>query len=214
MIIKTEKTTHEDCDGNITIDTKETSFTKNPEPDYVKLYTKTWCEFNDIPVTYRPLFLELIQRMSYCNSQEINHSQLVYTGKPFADVIMESLGWKKNMYQKGLKQLVEAGAIRRVAKGVYQINPSYAGKGGWKYDPRKKQGGIKDLIATFNFKDKTVDTKIVWANDDEDTMLNELYRNTLDVSRNSDAVLYETTIKNNENENNNKKNNDRKEEIA
>lgn len=169
MITKTEIHTREDADGNITTDTKETTISKESEPDYIKLYTRTWCEFNQIPVPFRELFLLLAQKMSYCKTSDLKNSQIVYTGTPIKEEIMETLNWGDSMYQKGLKKLTEKGAIKRIARGVYQINPSYAGRGGWKYNPNLEQGGIKDLIATFNFTDKTVRTQILWADDGKNT---------------------------------------------
>lgn len=200
MILKTEKHTKEDAAGNITIDVKETSFKKESEPDYIKLYTQVWCEFNQIPDIYRALFLELIQRMSYCNSNDLEHSQLVYTGEPVASTIMNVLKWKRSMYQKGLRALTDAGAIRRVARGLYQVNPNYAGKGGWRYDARLKQGGIKDLVATFDFKNKKVDTKIIWADDGTDSEINQIMRNGMNVKDTDSTILQTTKLNSDEQE--------------
>ena len=108
---------------------------------------------------------------------------------------MKALNWKDRMYQKGLKALCECEAIKKVGKGVYQINPRYAGRGEWKYNPRLERGGIEDLVATFNFKDKSVDTKIVWADDGEDTPMNEAYRQGMGVSAKQETILKSTTIK-------------------
>lgn len=172
MSIKTERhtVTQEiiDADGNIqqqrTTTTEDTiNIGRNNEPDYIKLYTRMWCEFNQIPDTYRNLFMELVARMSYCDSSDLPHSQLVNTGKPWSDAIMQTLGWKKAMYQRGLKELCACGAIKQISRGVYQINPNYAAKGEWRYNPRLQRGGVEDLVATFNFKNGTVDTKIIWA---------------------------------------------------
>ena len=189
--------THEDADGNITQSSviTTTNIQKNNEPDYIKLYTNMWCEFNDIPMPYRELFLQLVVRMTYCNSNNLNGSQLVNTGKPWSDDIMAVLKWKKAMYQRGLKVLCECNAIRKVGRGVYQINPEYAGKGEWKYNPRLERGGVEDLVAKFNFKDKSVDTKIVWADDGEDTPMNEAYRQGMGVSAKQETILKSTTIK-------------------
>lgn len=195
----TEKQTtiQEDADGNIKTSSVEkvTNIQRNDEPDYIKLYTKMWCEFNDIPMAYRELFLQLVTRMTYCNSADLGNSQLVNTGKPWSTSIMKALNWKDRMYQKGLKALCECEAIKKVGKGVYQINPRYAGRGEWKYNPRLERGGIEDLVATFNFKDKSVDTKIVWADDGEDTPMNEAYRQGMGVSAKQETVLKSTTIK-------------------
>ena len=109
-----------DADGREETTTKETtrSIQRNTEPDYIKLYTKMWAEFNGIPVPYRDLFLELVTRMTYCNSRDLENSQLVNTGRPWSDSIMAALGWKQRMYQKGLRALCDCGAIRQVSRGV------------------------------------------------------------------------------------------------
>lgn len=203
---KIETVTREDADGNVTSSTVETTtnIQRNDEPDYIKLYTKMWCEFNDIPMAYRELFLQLVTRMSYCNSADLGNSQLVNTGKPWADSIMATLGWKKSMYMKGLSELCKYNAIRKVGRGVYQINPQYAGRGEWKYNPRLKRGGVEDLVVSFNFKDKSVDTEIVWADDGEDTPMNEAYRQGMGVSAKQETILKSTTIKGESRNGNNK----------
>lgn len=190
---KIEKTTTIDADGNESSTLKEstTNIERSNEPDYVKLYTRMWCEFNQIPNAYRDLFLELVTRMTYCNSHDLDNSQIVFTGEPIASAVMKALGWKKRMYQTGLKVLTECGAIKRAARGVYQINPEYAGKGEWKYNPKLQRGGIEDLIAKFNFKEGTVETKIVWADDGEDTDLNVMFREGMGVEAKDHTVLKE-----------------------
>lgn len=197
FITEKQTTIQEDADGNIKTSSVEkvTNIQRNNEPDYIKLYTKMWCEFNDIPMAYRELFLQLVIRMTYCNSADLGNSQLVNTGKPWSTSIMKALNWKDRMYQKGLKALCECDAIKKVGRGVYQINPQYAGRGEWKYNPRLERGGIEDLVVSFNFKDKSVDTKIVWADDGEDTPMNEAYRQGMGVSAKQETVLKSTTIK-------------------
>lgn len=197
FITEKQTTIQEDADGNIKTSSVEkvTNIQRNNEPDYIKLYTKMWCEFNDIPMAYRELFLQLVIRMTYCNSADLGNSQLVNTGKPWSTSIMKALNWKDRMYQKGLKALCECEAIKKVGRGVYQINPQYAGRGEWKYNPRLERGGIEDLVVSFNFKDKSVDTKIVWADDGEDTPMNEAYRQGMGVSAKQETILKSTTIK-------------------
>lgn len=192
-----ETNTHEDADGNITIDKLErtTAIEKSTEPDFVKLYTKMWCEFNNIPIAYRQLFTSMVCRMSYCNSHDLKHSQLVNTAQPWADAFLDECHWTSiQSLRKGLKALCDCGAIKKVGRGVYQINPSYAGKGNWHYNPRLDQGGIKDLVATFNFKDKTVDTQIVWADNGENTDENQDMREILDTTAKEQAILSTTKI--------------------
>lgn len=192
-----EKETYVDEDGKVKSTTKEMTVKKerSEEPDYIKLYTRMWCEFNEIPLSYRTLFLSLVSRMSYCNRNDLENSQLVNTGKPWSKSIMEECGWKSSdSLMKGLKTLCDCNAIRKVGRGVYQINPSYAGRGTWKYNPRLNGGGIEDLVATFNFKDKTVDTHIVWADDGQDSEYNDYWRNGLGVNREDETVFTRTNV--------------------
>lgn len=197
IFTSTETHTYTDENGVVHESKKSSSkkLEKDLEPDYIKIYTRMWCDFNQIPLVYQDLFLQLAVRMSYCNSTNLKHSQLVNTGRPWSDDIMAALGWKQRMYQKGLKKLCDFGAIKQVARGVYQINPSYAGKGEWFYNPRQNRGGVKDLIAVFNFKEGSVDTDIVWADDGTDSEINDVYRSGLDVKASDNAVLQKTTVK-------------------
>lgn len=163
-----EKETTETVDG-ISITEKEqiSDYIKNEEPDYIKLYTNMWCEFNQIPIKWRTLFLSLVMRMTYCNKDDLENSQVVATGGPVTTAIQRECGWTTaDPVYKGLKVLTDCKAIKRIARGWYQINPSYAGKGSWNYNPKYKQGGIKDLIAIFNFRQGTVETTTTWTDND------------------------------------------------
>lgn len=188
---KKEVQIFQDSEGNMTQTIVESTkkIEKSREPDFIKLYTKVWCEFNEIPNQWRDLFLQLTMRMTYANSTDLEHSQIVATGGMTKDAICKALGWKPSMYQKGLKALKEAGAIKQKMKGFYQINPSYAGKGEWKYNPRLARGGIEDLKATFEFKKHTVDVEITWADDGTDNKINQIYRNELNVKSEDNTVM-------------------------
>lgn len=159
-----------DADGKISIQTTtETKAIKaNDEPDYIKLYTRMWCLFNGVPEKWRTLFLALVCRMSYASLKEPTGGQIVYTIGTNAEEIKKECGWKTNdpLY-RGLKELCDCNAIRKIGRGQYQINPQYAGRGPWRYNATREQGGVKDLIAKFNFADKKVDTQIVWASTDK-----------------------------------------------
>lgn len=193
----TEKTTQIDSEGNISETTIEKTKKIEPskEPDFVKIYTNMWCEFNQIPMAHRPLFLELVGRMTYCNKDDLANSQIVFTGEPVSSALCKTLGWKtKDSLMKGLKALCTCDAIKKIARGVYQINPSYAGRGEWKYNPTLGRGGIEDLVATFHFKDHKVDTKIVWADDGDDTEINTLMRSGIGCRASEKTVMTETTV--------------------
>lgn len=165
----------EDANGNIRKDTTRTvkAFKKSEEPDYIKLYTKMWCEFNAIPEKWQALFFALVCRMSYANIKHPEGGQIVYTIGTQAQAIRDECGWKTlDPLYRGLNALCKCKAIRKIGKGEYQINPEYAGKGAWHYQPSAEQGGVQDLIAKFSFADKSIQTKIVWASTDKEEIGN------------------------------------------
>lgn len=169
----TTRTTEQDgMESTVIVETTK-KLEKATEPDYIKLYTRMWCEFNGIPECHRALFLELATRMSYCNKSDLGTSQIVYTGEPNATAICQAIGWKqKDSLMKGLKALVNCGAIRKVNRAVYQINPSYAGRGEWKYNPKLDRGGVEDFIARFDLRKGTVETQIVWSTTEDENLGN------------------------------------------
>ena len=167
---KTKEQIIEDADGNITTTTtRETkAIIKSDEPDYIKLYTKMWCEFNGIPDKWRPLFLALVTRMSFASLKDKTGGQIVHTIGTAAQVIIDECGWRsKDTLYRGLQALCDCGAIKKLSRGEYQINPQYAGKGTWHYNAKEQRGGVSELVAKFTFSDKSVDTKIIWASADK-----------------------------------------------
>lgn len=198
-----EKTIVIDEDGN----QKETTVTKTKkvdiynEPDYIKIYTDMWCTFNQIPQRWRELFLQLALRMSYSDSTNqgtIERSQTVLVYGLIGKEISAACGWSpddRSNLRRGLKALCDCGAIRHIDRSVYQINPSYAGKGEWKYNPRLQRGGIENIIATFNMKDKTVNSRIIWGDDGRDTDTNRFYRTMLNSGINDNTSLRTTSMR-------------------
>ncbi len=139
------------------------------EPDFIKLYTEAWSPKKStkdkdgspagkkaaagedtaqltLPSAYRCLFVVLAARMSYCDKDDLAHSQLVMTGEPYREEIMEIMGWEnRDSLMKGLRALRECNAIRKVSRGCYQINPRFAAKGQWINNPRIPQSDVKGL---------------------------------------------------------------------
>ena len=65
-------------------------------------------------------------------------------------LVLKECGWSgDDALCKGLKALVNCGALRKIGRGIYQVNPRYAARGTWHYNSRKKQGGIENLLAAF-----------------------------------------------------------------
>lgn len=170
---------------------------RSTEPDYIKIYTNMWCQFNEIPDRARPLFMELATRMSYANQNSEYGGQLVSTGGPIQEEICKKLEITRSTYQRYLKDLRDCKAIRLVSRGYYQISPDYAGKGEWKYNPKLDRGGVEQLKATFEVNadgSKSWKADIVWADNGEPTELNEDYRKMLNVTESDQAVLESISI--------------------
>lgn len=167
-IVKNTKTILDGNNNIIEQITDEKAISKDTEPDYIKIYTAMFFEFKQFPTQYRELFLQLAMHMTYCNAEDLEGSQLVCVSGYIKKKIMIACGWtSESSLTKGLKALCKCGAIRRVARGQYQVNPEFAGRGAWRYNSKLKQGGLKDLVATFQFSDCSVQTDFIY-NDDID----------------------------------------------
>ena len=164
-IIRETETTVDSNGQIIEQHTEETYLHKDNEPDYVKIYTDL-LRFKQFPCSYRELFLQLAIRMSYCSIDDPDCSQIVYVMGPHKKVIMSACGWQtETPLVKGLKALCDCGAIRRVSRGIYQINPSYAAKGSWKFNKKNKTGGVKDLREWYMVADRIASGQIVYDNE-------------------------------------------------
>lgn len=197
-----EVRTTEDAEGNVTITTTEktTSVRASNEPDFIKIYTHMWCEANGIPDKWRGLFLEVASRMTYCNANDLQHAQLFVTSKLIQQDICAALGWAAKdggTYKKGLAALCKCGALRHICRSTYQVNPEYAGRGEWRYNPHYKRGGVEELVTTFKMNAQGVhaDTQIVWAGDhsDEDPM-GKMYAAGMGLKPKESGIIKETTI--------------------
>lgn len=188
---------------------KTRTYNRVCEPDYIKLYVKPWTSMGHdgspgIPMAYRDLFLQLAMRMSYCNSDDPKSAQVVNTGAPYSKDIMRALNWSSpSMYARGLKALVDCKAIRRIGRGVYQVNPAFASRGEWTYNSKLHRGGVKEVIDLFRLEagrepdgereadgnpadvfggdPGSVTHKRIWADDGGDTPGNREWREGLGI---------------------------------
>lgn len=147
-----------------------TKFKKNEEDEYIKIYTKMICVFQNLPAECAPLMLALASSMTYANinDTESHGGQLVGITQLVRENICKQLNISKTTFFRNIKKLEEANIIRKIGgqrSATYQINPEYFGKGLYEYSPQHGYGGIKDLRATFNFSDKKVHTEITYAGD-------------------------------------------------
>lgn len=113
------------------------------EPDYVKVYVDCLLSAKDLSQSLNPILLAFITRMSYANPDEINGGQVIYVNSAMKNDICLQLNIKIDRVNQSLQQFKKAGIFKSLARGKYQVNPNYFGRGEWK--------DIKKIKANFEF---------------------------------------------------------------
>ena len=119
------------------------------EPQYIKIYLDTILKFKGISSSFNPILLALCRHMHFADK-----NQIVFVNKYVKDIICAECGVKTKRVEQAVKQFVEAGLLKRQARGVYLVNPYIISRGKWE--------DIKKLRATFDFitGDISVDTNV------------------------------------------------------
>lgn len=97
------------------------------EPAYVKLYLDGIEELYKMRSCCWPVLIWIVKRMGYANGE-----QVFEFGAPMrrrAGEVLQLSVWRIN---HALSDLVESGALLRVERGLYQLNPMIFGRGEWK----------------------------------------------------------------------------------
>lgn len=145
----TQTTTINEQTGEVT-QTEEIKSTlhteRSDEPDFVKLYLDHLAIFNGTDLSINPVLAELLRRATYADSQN-PHRVVVnaFIKQEIADIV----GYKNTKsIDNAISSFVKANYLKRIARGVYELNPYYFGKGSWK--------DIKKLRATYDYVNHTV----------------------------------------------------------
>lgn len=152
---QTEKITNEQ--GDIKKETLTQTVVVESEPSYVKLYLNTLLAFKDLPKQMSPVLLEILNHMTFANSDAEHGGQLIILNSFAKKNIAKRLGIKVNTIDHALSKLSKSGVLKRLALGTYQANPHMFGRGEWL--------DIKSIRATFDFNERTVEADIE-ANDE------------------------------------------------
>ena len=146
-IIFEEQTKLNTGTGEVTAESTVIKRIRNDEPDFVKLYINAWCEFKQVKGINTAFLLHLLPSMTYANN-----GQFIFTNAALKRQIAEELNWSiKTACNRGateLKKLCNAGILKKIENGKYQVNPELIGKGEWK--------DIRKLRATFNLENGEV----------------------------------------------------------
>lgn len=108
------------------------------EPPYIKVYLDCILRFKGLGSSLNPILLALCRHMSFADKD-----QIVFVNKYVKDIICSECGIKTKRVEQAIRQFVEAGLLKRKARGVYQVNPYIISRGKWEE--------VSRLRATFDF---------------------------------------------------------------
>lgn len=119
------------------------------EPQYIKIYLDCILRFKNLSSSLNPILIALCRHMHFADK-----NQIVFVNKYVKDIICKECGVKTKRVEQAVKQFVEAGLLKRQARGVYLVNPYIISRGNWE--------DIKKLRATFDFMtgDISVETNV------------------------------------------------------
>lgn len=105
--------------------TKTTSYLKDVEPDFVKLYVADIVRLKDLPPATEKLLLLIVRNMNY-NNTFINHKFL-------KEMMVKELKISINTLNMGISNLKKKGILIPVrgAKGLYIVDPELFARGKW-----------------------------------------------------------------------------------
>lgn len=126
-------------------ETSTTTYDRNPEPDFIKVYLDHIAEFVNVPKASMRIFWLLTQYMSYAQNE-----QRIYINAAMKRDIAHQLNVTPDYVTKNLTQLVRKNILKRVDTGTYIVNPQYVGRGKWR--------DIKELRTTFDYVNGTITT--------------------------------------------------------
>ena len=106
------------------LDFSETTKITGPTDSYVKIYSRVW----DLDVIDGVLFsfvMDLVGRMSFADN-----GQIVELRRGDKLSLKRKFGWKDDRtVERALNGLIGAGILRRINRGIYQVNPYMFAKG-------------------------------------------------------------------------------------
>lgn len=131
----------------------KTLYSVKTEPEYVKLYIDCVLAVNGLRKGLNPIFLAFLPYMSYADANSEDGGQVLFINKAMKNIIAKKLNIGLESINKAISEFTKAGLFKRLAVGMYQINPNIVGRGEWK--------DIKNIRATFDFASKEIVADII-----------------------------------------------------
>ena len=131
---------------------------RGAEPPFITLYLDCLCDFKGLSKSLNPILLEFLKYMTYANTSDPNGGQVIYLNAALKRNIANATGKTVKRIEQAITDFVKTGVFARIATGTYQVNAELFGKGDWK--------DIKNIRATFDFGNGTVQTEIITEEED------------------------------------------------
>lgn len=127
------------------------------EPDYIKLYLDCICTFKGLNKGLSTILIAFCSHMTWADDEE-SGKQVIFVNSITKKSVAKKVGVGVDRLNKALKDIVEAGIFRRIARGCYEVNPFIIAKGKW--------SDIKTLRANFDFMNGTIEPVIEEVTED------------------------------------------------
>lgn len=126
------------------------------EPDFIKLYYKTFLSFNNINDIPLDFVLQLCEYIGYANSSD--QQMTITVNKMMKENMIKRLNYKSiSSIDKILKKCVSQGLLFKTQyRGVYVVNPFFIAKGSWNII-KKLQGQFDFVNGKWSFECTTTD---------------------------------------------------------
>lgn len=129
-IYATERIIYDKETGEVVEHTEDKYKIVDKEPDYIKVYIEAMSKFvtaEELGMETGLLF-EMAKRMPYSNSFDANQVAMVGAIK---QSIAKQLETSVSTIDVILNRLSKKGLIRRIGRGIYELNPIIFAKGPW-----------------------------------------------------------------------------------
>lgn len=126
------------------------------EPDFIKLYYKTFLSFNDITDIPLDFVLQLCEYITYANSSD--QQMTITVNKMMKENMIKKLNYKTvSSIDKILHKCVAKGLLFKTQyRGVYVVNAFFIAKGSWSII-KKLQGQFDFINGKWSFECTTTD---------------------------------------------------------
>lgn len=101
----------------------------NDEPTYIKLYIEQWI----VTMTGKPSAAsEVLLALISCGMTYANDNQVVYATAYNKQIVATKTGLNLRTVDNTIQKLVKIGALKRLARATYAVNPNLLGYGKWR----------------------------------------------------------------------------------